>query len=504
MNSSSSISRTTSLPAQNAASSASAPALASSTASAQASASLLEDPVLARRRWVILVLLFLSTVINYVDRQALSVLMPSLRAELSLSSADYGAITTGFMLAYTFSQLLSGALIDRVGTRIGFALAMMAWSAAAMGHALAGSALALLGLRVALGIGEAGAWPAGAKAVAEWFPPQRRAFAMGVFDGGSAVGAIVAPPIVAALAIAWGWRAAFLLTGVIGFAWLAAWWWFYETPSGMRAAREPQGATGPQGAAGTRGVAGSRAAQAASATPGVHEPYGTQGAQAAQGQLRSATPARGFWDSVREVSASRQLWGLMATRLLATPVWWFYVFWLPDYLAKERAFSLLQIGLFGWIPYLTVDLGKLVGGSISDRLLARGSTPTFARKVVMIAGAVCMAAGVLVVNAGSAAGAIAWVSVATFGFGMWSANILALHADIFPARSMAAAIGLTGAAASLGGAAFTYAVGQMVDAYGYGPAFFVAGLGAPVACLALIYGVGRVTPLAASTDGTTR
>jgi MFS transporter, ACS family, hexuronate transporter len=441
-------------------------------ASAPASAaSLLEDPVLIRRRWMILVLLFLSTVINYIDRQALSVLMPSLRAELALSSADYGAITTGFMLAYTVSQLLSGALIDRVGTRIGFALAMMAWSAAAMGHALAGSALALLGLRVALGIGEAGAWPAGAKAVAEWFPAQRRAFAMGVFDGGSAVGAIVAPPIVAALAIAWGWRAAFLLTGVIGFAWLGAWLLFYETPSGMRAAQEARDAD-------------------------------AQGSRTALKQSRSSTPARGFWDSVGEVSASRQLWGLMATRLLATPVWWFYVFWLPDYLAKERAFSLLQIGLFGWIPYLTVDLGKLAGGSISDRLLARGSTPTFARKVVMIAGAACMASGVLVVNAGSAAAAIAWVSVATFGFGMWSANILALHADIFPARSMAAAIGLTGAAASLGGAAFTYAVGQMVDAYGYGPAFFVAGLGAPIACIALIYGVGRVTPLAAATGET--
>lgn len=443
----SSISRATPLPGGDAAS-------ASAASAATAAAAHVEDPVLTRRRWVILSLLFLSTVINYVDRQALSVLMPSLRAELALSSADYGAITTGFMLAYTVSQLLSGALIDRVGTRIGFAIAMIAWSAAAMGHALAGSALALLGLRIALGVGEAGAWPAGAKAVAEWFPPQRRAFAMGVFDGGSAVGAIVAPPIVAALAIAWGWRAAFLLTGVIGFAWLLAWLWFYETPSGMRGVKKPS--------------------------------------------------ARGFWDSIGEVAASRQLWGLMATRLLATPVWWFYVFWLPDYLAKERAFSLLQIGLFGWIPYLTVDLGKLVGGSISDRLLALGKTPTFARKIVMVAGAACMASGVFVVNAGSAAAAIAWVSVATFGFGMWSANILALHADIFPTRSMAAAIGMTGAAASLGGAAFTYAVGQMVDAYGYGPAFFVAGLGAPIACLALIYGVGRVTPLVASTDGTPR
>jgi ACS family hexuronate transporter-like MFS transporter len=404
---------------------------------------------LSRRHYLVLALLFASTVINYVDRQALSVLLPALRTDLHLSSADYGAITTAFMLAYTVSQLLSGALIDRVGTRTGFAIAMVIWSIAAMLHATATTAWSLLALRVLLGFGEAGNWPAGAKAVAEWFPQPRRAFAMGVFDGGSALGAIVAPPLVATLALTHGWRAAFLLTGVLGFAWLAAWLAIYRAPAG------------------------------APGTPPLGDP----------------AARRGFWASVSEVSASRQLWGLMFTRMLATPVWWFYVFWLPDYLSKGRGFTLREIGLFGWIPYLTVDLGKLAGGAFSDRWLERGASATLARKSVMAAGALAMATGMFVVDASSAGAAIAWVSLATFGFGMWSANILALHADMFPADSMAGAVGMTGMAASLGGAAFTYAVGQMVDAAGYGPAFAMASLAPPLACIVLVYGIGRVTPL---------
>lgn len=408
---------------------------------------------LSRLRWLVLALLFASTAINYIDRQALSVLLPQLRQDLGLSSADYGLITTAFMLAYTASQLVSGALIDRVGTRRGFTIAIVIWSIAAMAHAAAAGVASLLLLRVLLGFGEAGNWPAGAKAIAEWFPQHRRAFAMGVFDGGSAVGAILAPPVVALLALQFGWRSAFVVTGLLGLVWLAAWLLLYDAPARHRWL-------------------------AASDRGDVPVPAASRGG--------------GFWTSVQQVAGTRQLWGLMVTRLFATPVWWFYVFWLPDYLANGRGFSLKEIGLFGWIPYLTVDLGKLAGGACSDALLARGHSPTMARKSVMIAGAVAMGSGMFVVNAPSATVALAWVSLATFGFGMWSANILALHADIFPADCMAAAVGLTGMAASLGGAAFTYAVGQMVDRSGYAPAFWAASIAAPLACVALVAGVGRV------------
>jgi ACS family hexuronate transporter-like MFS transporter len=414
---------------------------------------------LARLRWIILGLLFLSTVINYIDRQALSVLLPVLRSELALTSADYGTITTGFLLAYTVGQLLAGVCIDKVGTRIGFAVSIVGWSIAAMLHAFARGPWTLGLFRALLGLGEAGNWPAGGKAVAQWFPPQRRAFSMAIFDGGSAVGAILAPPLVAALALNYGWRAAFIVTGVLGFVWLIAWLAVYQTPDQHRWL------------------------SAADRAQAIAESGGT------------TRKAAAFGDAFRRIIGSRKLWGLIATRMMATPVWWFYVFWLPDYLAQGRGFSLKEIGFYAWIPYATVDVGKVIGGSISDRLLARGRTPTFARKIVMVAGAFCMLAAVQVVNAPSAAIAIAWVCVATFGFGLWSANILALHADIFPSDTMATALGLTGMAASLGGAGFTFAIGHIVMRAGYAPVFWIAGTASLVACLALIFALGRVERL---------
>ncbi len=394
-----------------------------------------------RLRNAILGMLFLSTAINYIDRQALSVLVPVLRQDLGLSSADYGLITTLFMVAYTAAQIFAGAFIDRAGTRLGFVASIAIWSGAAVAHVFASGAVSLAILRFMLGLGEAGNWPAGAKAVAEWFPKSKRAFAMGLFDGGSALGAILAPPMVAALALYFGWRAAFVTTGTLGFLWLAAWLWIYRAP-----------------------------------------------------EQRTTLPVNSV-AAIRRLLGVRQLWGLMATRMIATPVWWFYVFWLPDYLGKDRAFSLKEIGMFAWIPFLTVDLGKLLGGALSDRLLRRGASATWARKSVMAGGALAMLGGIQVVGSESAALAMTWVCLATFGFGMWSSNILALHADIFPADSMATAVGITGTAASLGGAIFTYCTGLIVDRAGYGPVFWVAGLAALVAFICLVFLVGRVQPV---------
>lgn len=411
---------------------------------------------LARLRWLILGLLFLSTVINYIDRQALSVLVPTLREQLKLSSQDYGTITTVFLLAYTFAQIPIGMWIDKVGTRLGFSVSIVGWSIAAILHALVTGPLSLIAARGLLGVTEAGNWPAGTKAVAGWFPQKRRAFAMAVFDGGSAVGAVIAPPLVALLALQFGWRASFVVTGVLGFVWLIGWLWIYHAPQ-----------THPWLSAEDRAT--------------VIAEVG-------------ATPPRPpvFGAALRRIAGERQLWGLMATRLLATPVWWFYVFWLPDYLGKGRGFSLQEIGFYGWIPYLTVDLGKMLGGAASDALLARGRSATFARKSLMALGALAMLSGIQVVNAPNSAAAIAWVCVATFGFGVWSANILALHADIFPAEAMGTAMGATLMAASLSGAGFTYLVGQVVDRLGYAPVFWTVGVLPIAACGALVFGIGRV------------
>jgi ACS family hexuronate transporter-like MFS transporter len=393
-------------------------------------------------RWVILALLCVSTAINYVDRQALAVVLPALRQDLGITSVQYGTVTTLFLIAYTVAQVTSGLAIDRIGTRLGFVCCVAVWSLAAAGHAFVRGAAGLGALRFLLGLSEAGNWPAGSKAVAEWFPKNRRAFAMGVFDGGSALGAVLAPPLVALLALRWGWRGAFVATGLFGLSWVAVWLATYRPPRHEHESMAPRHLT-----------------------------------------------------NLRTIVLQRGLWGLMITRMVATPVWWFYVFWLPDYLSKGRGFSLKEIGLFGWIPFLTVDVGKLAGGAVSDGLLRAGWSATLARKSVMAAGALAMLGGVRVVGADTASGAIAWVSLATFGFGMWSANILALHADIFPPDCMATAIGFTGTAASLGGAVFTYGTGWLVEWRGYGPPFWIAGTAALVAFLSLVFVLGRVEPL---------
>lgn len=371
-------------------------------------------------RYWILALLSCSTLINYLDRQALSVVVPELRREMSLTSSDYGNITTAFLIAYSAGQILAGSVVDRLGVRWGLAIFAGIWSLAAMAHGFAQTALHLLALRVVLGLGEAGNWPAGVKAISEWFSKSERAFSMGIFDGGSALGAILAPPLIVALTLHFGWRTAFFASGAIGFVWLALWWMLYTS---------------------------SPTANHAPAKPGAF--------------LR--------------LLSNRDLWGLMVTRLLATPVWWFYVFWLPDYLGSGRGLSLKEIGMFGWVPYVTVDLGKLVGGRLSDRLIARGKATASARKTIMGLGAVCMAGGLFVVEASSAVTALSWVSLATFGFGMWSANILALHADLFESSTIASAVGWTTAASSIGGAAFTWLTGRVVDSQGYAMVFAMAG-----------------------------
>lgn len=390
-------------------------------------------------RWWILALLAASTLINYLDRMALSVVVPTLREELLLSSASYGAITTAFLIAYSAGQIVAGGVIDRIGTRAGLAIFVTVWSLAAISHGFAQTAMHLLLLRILLGLGEAGNWPAGAKAVSEWFGKSERALSMGIFDGGSALGAILAPPLVAWLTLTYGWRSAFFVTGAVGFLWLALWLAFYRT------------------------------------SPSV----------------APAAPKRlAVWTVVRD----SRLWGLMATRMLATPVWWFYVFWLPDYLGKGRGLSLKEIGLFGWVPYVTVDLGKLVGGRVSDLLIRREVNSNLARKGVMGMGALCMAAGLLVAGAGSAFLALAWISLATFGFGMWSANTLALHADLFESQKMASAVGWTTAASSVGGAFFTWMIGRLVDAQGYGVVFALTGMLAILAFAVLWFAVPQPEP----------
>lgn len=397
-------------------------------------------------RWWIAGLLFLATVINYVDRQCLSVLAPVLRDEFGMTAGDYSRILSGFMLAYLIMQTGSGRLMDWLGTKTGFALCIVWWSVAAMLHAAARSALHLGLFRFLLGLGEAGNWPGAVKAIAEWFPTRERAFAIGLFNSGSTVGATVAPPLVAWLALTHGWRNAFLITGSLGFLWLVLWLILYRRPEEHRWLLAAE----------------------------------LELIRSGQEDMRVGERIR--W---RSLFRYRQVWGLVLGRMLADPVWWFYVFWLPEYLKRERDFSLAMIGYFAWIPFLAADIGNLTGGAMSGLLVKRRVPVLRARKTVMLACALLMMAGIPAVQVREAWLAVALISLVTFSYSAWAANILTLPADLFPPQIVASVSGLSGTGAAAGGMLFTLIIGYVVDRFSYVPVFTAAGL-MPLVSFAII------------------
>lgn len=383
-------------------------------------------------------MLFLATVINYLDRQALSILAPELRDRFHMTNVDYSRILFAFLLAYLIMQSVSGRLMDKLGTRRGFSLTIAWWSAAAMLHAIATSARSFGVCRFLLGMGEAGNWPGGVKVVSEWFPIRERAFAIGLFNSGSTLGAVIAPPLVVGIVALWGWQAAFLMTGAIGFVWLALWLTTVHPPQ-----RPPE--DGP--------------------------------------------PAPVIQRRWRDLLRYREVWALVGGRLLTDPVWWFYVFWLPEYLRRARHFTLAEIGYFAWIPFLTAGVGCVAGGLASGWLIRCGWRVLPARKSVMAVSALAMLSGIPAVLAAEAWVALAWISAVTLFFQMWSANILTLAADLFPQDEVASVTGLSGAGAALGGMCFNLLVGAIVDRFSYVPVFLLAGLMPLVAASFIFAGI---------------
>ena len=418
-------------------------------------------PQIRHLRWWVAGLLFLATIINYVDRQTLSVLAPSLRDQFRMSNTDYSRVVFAFLLAYTFGQSGSGKIMDWLGTRRGFSLTMVWWSVAAMLHATANSVLHFGLFRFLLGLGEAGNWPGGVKAVSEWFPARERAFAIGLFNSGSCLGAVVAPPLVAWIALEWSWRAAFLFTGSLGFLWLALWLALYRLP-------------------------------------GEH-PWITR--QEREHIERNSGAAEGIKVRWVELLGYKQVWGLVLARMLSDPVWWFYVFWLPEYLRRERNFSLAMIGYFAWIPFLTADAGNFVGGGISSYLIKRGWPVLRARKTVMFTSAAVMLAGLPAVLTGSPTLAVALISLATLAYSSWAANILTLPADLFPRAVVASVSGLSGTGAAIGGMIFTLVIGVVVDHFSYLPVFTAAALMPLGAASILLWGVRQNVKQATSPHG---
>jgi ACS family hexuronate transporter-like MFS transporter len=410
-------------------------------------------------RWWMIGLIFLATMINYVDRQTVAVLKKSITDDLGLSNPEYAAIQNAFLIAYAISQMVSGRLYDAVGTRMGFTISIVVWSIAAAAHATARSAASFAGWRFVLGFGEAGNWPGAAKAIAEWFPSRERALGMGIFNTGAAVGGALSPPLIAWLATSWGWRPTFVITGALGLGWLALWLVFYHRPEEHRWLEE-----------------GERA-------------YILEGREAAASPGAAAEAWRPGW---LELLRYRQVWALVVARFLTDPIWWLYVFWLPSYFQEARGFSLQQVGWSAWFPFLAAGLGALTGGWASGYLIQRGWSLDRARKAVMAAGALLTPAGILAMRAESPYVALAWMGVVLFGFQVWINNVLTLPSDFFPGSAVASVAGLGGTAAAVASVLYNWNTGRVVDLLGYTPVFVAAAALGPLGLAALFLLAGRI------------
>jgi MFS transporter, ACS family, hexuronate transporter len=386
------------------------------------------------KRWLMISLAFWATVINYLDRQTLSVAAPVLREQFHMSNVEYGRVVSAFMFAYTIMNGLSGPMIDRLGTRLGYALCIAWWSMAAVLHTFARGAVSLGVYRFLLGMGEAGNWPGGVKVVAEWFPEQERALASGLFNSGSSVGAILAPPIVAFVLLRFGWPTAFFVVGVAGFVWLLFWWPTYYTPAAVL--------------------------QEANAPP---------------------IPP---WQLFR----TRFVWSFTVAKIFMDPVWYFYIFWFPEYLKRARNFDMAAIGKYAWIPFVVAGMGNLFGGMLSGVLLRRGYSVTVARKGALTFFAVLMTSAIPAVLVRDAWLSIALVSIAMMGYTGCLANMLSMPADVFPKNAVASVWGLASMGSGFGGMVFALITGWVVDHYSYTPVFFGFGL-MPLLCAGLIWGL---------------
>lgn len=407
-----------------------------------------------RYRWRVCAMLLAATTINYIDRQVLGVLAPFLQDEVGWSEIQYGYIVMAFQGAYAIGLLCAGALIDRFGTRIGYALAISVWSLAAMGHALAASVAGFVVARFLLGLGEAGNFPAAIKTVAEWFPRRERAFAVGIFNAGSNIGAIVAPLMVPIVAAAWGWQAAFLCTGVLSAAWLVTWLVFYRTPE-----QHPK----------------------LSAAELAH--------------IRSDPPEPAVKVPWLQLLRHRQAWAFVAAKFITDPVWWLFLFWLGKFLASEYELSLAKIGLPMIVVYLMADVGSIAGGWLAGRFMRLGWSANRARKSAMLVCALCVAPVILVTQVDNLWLAVGLIGLAMAGHQGWSANVLTLPSDMFPRQTVASVVGIGGFAGAFGGMGMSYFTGSQLQSTGsYGTIFLIAGSAYLVALLCVHLLAPRLEP----------
>lgn len=419
---------------------------------------------IGNQRWIVVALLFFATTINYIDRQVIGLLKPTLEVEFGWSEKDYANIVMAFTAAYALGLLVFGRIIDRIGTKMGFSISIVFWSIAACLHGVVKTTFGFGVARAALGLGESGNFPAAIKTVAEWFPKKERALATGIFNSGANIGAVFAPILVPTILALYGWQEAFIITGAIGFVWLIFWLYYYEIPTRHKKVTEAELAH-------------------------IHSDN-----EEDTGNEKPIT-----WGTLFRV---RQTYVFIAGKLLTDPIWWFFLFWLPSYFSTSFNLDLKKPGWPLVIIYMATSIGSIGGGYLSSYFIQKGWPVFKARKTAMFIFALCVLPIMSAKYATNMWVAVALISLAAAAHQAWSANIFTVASDMFPKRAISSVVGIGGMAGSLGGVLFPIFVGYILETYrqlgdstaGYNIIFFVCGLMYMVAWAVMHFISPKMTP----------
>jgi len=412
-------------------------------------------------RWWIIGLICLATVINYIDRSALSIMWPSISEDLGMSKNDYALILNIFMIAYAVGQSVSGRMFDKIGTRLGFIVSISVWGVATMLHALARGLFSFSAFRVLLGLGEAGNWPGAVKSNAEWFPVKERAMAQGIFNAGAALGSVVAPPLIALLWVAFGWKVTFIVVGAIGLLWVLPWVLVNK------------------------------------AKPNEH-PWITEEEKkyilAGQSEADNNPSAEGL--SMRQILSHRESWAVLISRFFVEPIWWLFVGWMPIYLAETYGFNVKEIGFFAWVPYVGAALGSLSGGYFAGRLMLNGASVDRARKLTITIGGVIMFLGLLatILLADSPLIFVVIVAFVLFGFQFIISNIQTMPSDLFSGKSVGSLAGLGGTVGVFSVIIMNFLV-PIISEISYTPIFIMIAVFVPLGVASVYFFAKEIKPI---------
>jgi MFS transporter, ACS family, hexuronate transporter len=411
-------------------------------------------------RWWIAGLLAFATALNYLDRQSLPVVISELRKTIPIDSSQYGMINSIFLFAYGTMYAVGGRLIDILGSRKGLALMVAWWSISNMLHGFVSSVLGLGFVRFLLGLGEGGGFPGSAKVVSEWFPARERSFAFGIFNTGSSIGALIAPPLIAFIIVSTNWRWAFFTCGALGIVWLIFWLKFYSSPSESKFIKSEE-----------REFIYSS----------LHQ----------EGEADSLQHTNIAW---KDLFSFRKVWGLLLVKFFTDAGWFFFIFWLPKYLNDVRGLDIKSVGAYAWIPYAAAGLGSFSGGWLSSYLVKKNISLDIARKIPLAISAAMLPASLFITDA-SLGLSIVFFCLAMFGHQCWATIVQTLPADIFPSRIIGSVAGLMGCIGTYGAMLFSLVIGFVIEAYGYNPAFIVAGILHPLSFMLILLIIKKIEPV---------